>query len=146
MVSKAALFAVVIILNLTALILSTRFLISGTLRCNKSGFPGAKVSVCDGQSERNPKEIATSDNNGYFRLDAQISNSESIYRVSIYHNCTRTTSERVEEKIYTKQINYGASGMSQAQQSSTMQAPLTIPDLLDVEYRYDYVNCSATKN
>uniref|UniRef100_A0A0N4Z8B5 ZP domain-containing protein n=1 Tax=Parastrongyloides trichosuri TaxID=131310 RepID=A0A0N4Z8B5_PARTI len=145
MVSKAAFFTAVIILNLIDFNWAVNFIISGTIRCNGSVLPGATVSLCDGEHTENPIETLTSDSNGQVILRADLKSSDSIYRVSIYHNCTSTTSKGSEEKIYTKRITYKDSGMGQTQQSKGVQAPLNLKDLLKVEYNYNYLNCSKNK-
>uniref|UniRef100_A0A0N4ZXU4 Transthyretin-like family protein n=1 Tax=Parastrongyloides trichosuri TaxID=131310 RepID=A0A0N4ZXU4_PARTI len=145
MVSKAALFAVVIILNLFVFTLSTRFLISGTLKCNGSLFPGAKVSLCDGQSETKPKETTTSDKDGHFRLRADLSSQDYIYKVSIYYNCSLNNNKQSNESVYTRQRHYYSlvNQNNQAQSNTEYRSPIdNIPDLINATSDARYQHCN----
>uniref|UniRef100_A0A0N4Z8B7 Pollen Ole e 1 allergen and extensin family protein n=1 Tax=Parastrongyloides trichosuri TaxID=131310 RepID=A0A0N4Z8B7_PARTI len=146
MVSRATFFTAVIILNLTVFILSTKFIISGTLKCNKTGFPGAKVSVCDGKNEKKPTITATSGSDGSFTLKADLSNPDSVYRVSIYYNCSLNNNKQSNEGVYTRERNYyslvGQNGNTQTQSNTEYRSPIdNIPDLINATSNSGYKQC-----
>uniref|UniRef100_A0A0N4ZXU5 Uncharacterized protein n=1 Tax=Parastrongyloides trichosuri TaxID=131310 RepID=A0A0N4ZXU5_PARTI len=142
MISKSTLFAITIIFNLIVFILSTKLIISGTLKCNKSLLQGAKVSLCDGQSETNPKKTETSGSDGRFIFNTELSSSDSTYRVSIYYNCSLGDNKQSNESVYTRQQDY-KSFANQANSGTRYQSRIdNIPDLINATSDPRYQHCN----